>query len=143
MLIYEIAAEFPSQIDLRTVLSSLCLSPFSVLRPFGSAPWTANAPRLCNIQLAMRAVSSACNRDVTKNRQCAHPGRDITPLAAQMFRFGGDIRFLPFQNETEPQCPPCGRPIAAPLSCVPALLLGIQMQSCPFKIEGGGIIDTV
>lgn len=33
--------------------------------------------------------------------------------------FGGGIRFPSFQNENEPQCPPCGRQIAARLSSVP------------------------
>lgn len=37
--------------------------------------------------------------------------------------FGGGIRFPSFQNENEPQCPPCGRQVAARLSSVPAVLL--------------------
>lgn len=52
--------------------------------------------------------------------------------------FGGGIRFPSFPNENEPQCPPCGRQIAARLSSVPALPLEPQMQSCPFKIGKRG-----
>lgn len=32
--------------------------PVLVLRPISSAPWTANATRLCNTQPAMKAVLS-------------------------------------------------------------------------------------
>lgn len=52
--------------------------------------------------------------------------------------FGGGIRFPSFQNENEPQCPPCGRQIAARLPSVPALPWELQMQSCPFKIGKRG-----
>lgn len=69
--------------------------PVLVLRPCGSAPWTANATRLCNVHRAARAVSSACSGDVAKNRQCAHPACDITPAAARLVRLEETSVFLP------------------------------------------------
>lgn len=44
-------------VDLRKVVNSQWLVPYR-LRAFSSAPWTAKATRLCNTQLAMKAISS-------------------------------------------------------------------------------------
>lgn len=123
VIIYHIAVEFVAEIDLRKVVISFWLFPFLVLRPFGSAPWTANASRLCNIQLAMKAVLSACSNYATKTRQCAHSDcpRIIHERERSSLHWSvkcsvwrrHPFSCLAFPNESQPQRPPCGRQIAA------------------------------